>query len=74
MHTPFEFPDTDQRIVYVKTVEVSDLPEELRAQAGDQTHVYSVHDADGQQMALVADRDAAFVLARQHDYEPVAVH
>jgi hypothetical protein len=33
-----------------------------------------VHDSDGQQLALVADRKLAFRLARQNDYAPVAVH
>lgn len=74
MNTPFELNDEGLRIVYVKTVEVADLPAELRAEAGDREHLYAVHDADGQQLALVADRKLAFVLARQHDMEPVPVH
>jgi hypothetical protein len=41
---------------------------------GDRDHLYAVHDADGQQLALVADRRLAFALARQHDMAPVAVH
>jgi hypothetical protein len=36
--------------------------------------LYAVHDEAGEQLALVADRKMAFVLARQHDYAPVAVH
>lgn len=74
MHTPFDFSDTGQRTVYVKTVDVADLPQELRESAGDQTQLYAVHNADGEQLALVSDRRMAFVLARQHDYRPVAVH
>ena len=41
---------------------------------GDLDQLYAVHDSDGQQLALVADRKLAFVLARQHDLSPVAVH
>lgn len=74
MNTPIEFDQTKSRIVYVKTVDVTDLPQEVRAEAGDLDHLYAVHSADGEQLALVSDRRMAFVLARQHDYSPVAVH
>ena len=74
MHTPVEFGPQDNRIVYVKTVDVTELPEEVRAEAGELDQLYAVHDSEGQRLALVADRKLAFVLARQHDYAPVAVH
>ncbi len=74
MNTPYEFDQPKSRIVYVKTVDVTDLPQDVRAEAGDLDHLYAVHSADGQQLALVSDRKMAFVLARQHDYSPVAVH
>lgn len=75
MDTPYEFNQpAEQRIVYVKTVQVADLPEEVQAHADGAETIYAVHDADGQQLALVADRKLAFVLARQHDFAPVAVH
>ncbi|MEM1004866.1 MAG: DUF1150 family protein [Pseudomonadota bacterium] len=74
MNTPIEINTEGDRIVYVKTVDVSDLPNELREKAGDLNQLYAVHDSDGQQLALVADRKLAFSLARQHDFSPVAVH
>lgn len=74
MHTPFDFNTENNSIVYVKTVDVADLPDEVRAEAGDHEQLFAVHDADGKQLALVADRKLAFVLARQHDMTPVAVH
>ncbi|MGI9370086.1 MAG: DUF1150 family protein [Ruegeria sp.] len=74
MNTPYEINTEGDRIVYVKAVDVADLPQDLRDQAGDLDHLYAVHDANGQQLALVADRKLAFVLARQHDFSPVAVH
>ena len=74
MHTPFDFNDSDQRIVYVKTVDAADLTAEMRASIGDCKQLYAVHDSDGAQLAVVADRRLAFVLARQNDYKPVAVH
>ncbi|NOD97092.1 DUF1150 family protein [Ruegeria sp. HKCCD6228] len=74
MNTPIEINAQGNRIVYVKTVEVSELPREVREQAGDLDQLYAVHDSDGQQLALVADRKLAFLLAREHDLSPVAVH
>ena len=35
---------------------------------------YAVHAADGTQIALIPDRDVAFVTVRQHDLEPLSVH
>jgi hypothetical protein len=60
--------------VYVKPVAVATLPDELREQAGELETIFAVHDAEGQQLALVADRNLAFVLARQYDRVPVTVH
>lgn len=74
MHTPFDFNDADKRIVYVKAVDVADLPADLQAGAQGRKHLYAVHDAEGEQLALVADRRMAFVLARQNDLSPVTVH
>lgn len=74
MQEQFETAPLENRIVYVKAVDVTDLPSELREQAGDLDQLYAVHDSEGQQLALVADRNLAFRLARQNDYAPVAVH
>lgn len=75
MNTPFEFKDADQnRIVYIRPVDVADLPEEVRDQADGLDHVYAVHSAAGERLALVADRRMAFILARQNDFAPVNVH
>lgn len=35
---------------------------------------YAICAADGAELALVAERDVAFVVARQHDLEPLSVH
>lgn len=66
--------DGGQPIVYVRPVEVADLPEEVREQAGDEDVLYSVHAANGQRLALVKGRRLAFELARQNDMVPVNVH
>lgn len=67
-------PETDNRIVYIRPVAVAELSQELQDQVGDATTVYSVHRQNGEQLALVADRALAFVLARQHDLAPMSVH
>lgn len=62
------------RTVYVKTIAVTDLPREVREQAEGLKQLFAVHDAEGQQLALVGDRKLAFDLAREHNYAPVLVH
>lgn len=74
MNQPFDATPEENRIVYVKTVDVADLPDEVQNKIDGVEQLYAVHDAEGQQLALVADRKLAFRLARQNDYAPVAVH
>ena len=62
------------RTVYVKRIAVTDLPREVRDQAEGLEQLYAVHDAEGQQLALVGDQKLAFDLAREHNYAPVLVH
>lgn len=68
------FPDSTDRIVYVRPVAVADLPEEIRNQADGIAVLYAVHRPDGERLALVRDRALAFVLARQNDLAPVSAH
>ena len=75
MDTRYEFGDDhDRAIVYVRSVRVSDLPAEVREQAAGIETLYAVHNADGERLALVQDRSQAFMLARQNNMNPVAVH
>ena len=75
MDTKFDFgPEAGERIVYVRPVLVSDLPQELRQQAMGLETIYAVHDAAGGRLALVKDRKTAFILARQNEMAPVSVH
>lgn len=64
----------DETIVYVRPVSVSDLPQDVQEQAGDLTELYALHNAEGERLALVKDRDLAFLVARQNDMAPVSVH
>ena len=74
MQTPYDFGADQGRTVYVKAVAVADLPDEVQEQVQGHDQLYAVHAEDGQQLALVVDRQMAFVLARQNDFRPVAVH
>lgn len=71
MNTPAFKPKGGKQIVYVREADRDNLPEHLRAVPGP---VFSVHDEDGNQLALTQDRAVAFVLARQNDLSPVSVH
>jgi hypothetical protein len=64
----------EHRLVYVRPVAVAGLPDAMQTEIGDLKVVYSVHAENGEQLALVANRDLAFSLARQHDMAPVFVH
>ncbi len=74
MNAKFDLKALGGDVVYVKPVLVEDLPDEIREQVGDLKSLFAVHDAQGQQLALVADRGMAFALARQHDKNPVMTH
>jgi hypothetical protein len=67
-------PESEDRIVYVRGVAVEDLPDDIRSQLGGLQKLYAVHNAEGERLALVRDREMAFVLARQNDFAPVTVH
>ena len=51
MYTPFDFKGISDKTVYIKAVNVADLPEDVRASADGLDQIYAVHDADGQQLA-----------------------
>ncbi len=75
MNTTYDLKTADHRaIVYVRPVKVDELPEEARRQAEGLDTIYAVHNSVGDQLALVRDRELAYVLARQNDMTPVAVH
>ncbi|WP_022703942.1 DUF1150 family protein [Pseudorhodobacter ferrugineus] len=75
MNTAFnKMPKAADRIVYVRAVEVADLPFELQEQAEGLTQIFSVHRGNGERLALVANKGLAFALAREQDFAPVSVH
>ncbi|RBI72660.1 DUF1150 domain-containing protein [Roseovarius sp. TE539] len=75
MDTKYDFgTEQGRRIVYVRPVAVSDLPQDIQREVEGAETLYALHSAEGERLALVRDRNLAFVLARQNDMEPVTVH
>ncbi len=75
MHTKYDFRDLDtDKIVYIRPVDVADLPKDVREQALGAEVIYALHNAQGERLALVANRRMAVALAEEHDMTPVAVH
>lgn len=74
MNTKYDLKDFGQDIVYVKPVLVADLPAKLRSKVGDLEELFAVHNAEGEQLALVANRKLAFHLARENQMQPVTLH
>ena len=73
MNMKHHFPAVGGNTVYVRRLSLDSLPIEVRAQAPELDTLYAVHGLDGERLALVADRNLAFVLARQNELEPVSV-
>lgn len=74
MQEPYNFEAAEERLVYVKAIAVTNLPQEVQDQAEGLETLFAVHDSDGQQLALVANKSLAFDLARQNNYAPQQVH
>jgi hypothetical protein len=53
---------------------MADLPDAIQAQVQGLDHLYAIHAATGEVLALVPDRRQAFIVARQNAYAPVSVH
>ncbi|OSP54151.1 DUF1150 family protein [Pseudoruegeria sp. SK021] len=75
MITPQTVAKADQShpIVYIRPVATSDLPQEIQEQVDGVTQLFAVHDADGERLALVANRRLAFALARENHLTPVHI-
>lgn len=75
--TPENFANAGMpHIVYVREVLAAEVEGDLGSELGipADTRLYAVHAANGQRMAVLDNRDAAFAGARQYDLEPLSVH
>jgi hypothetical protein len=75
MDTKFDFGDSLMaQTVYVRKVATSTLPKDVQEQLDGISAMYAVHDIEGERLALVRDRNLAFIIARQNEMQPVSVH
>ncbi|MGD1923446.1 MAG: DUF1150 family protein [Paracoccaceae bacterium] len=68
---PFENVKSGKPIVYVREADREALPDHLKNAPGK---FFSLHDPEGNQLALTEDRSVAFALARKNDLIPVSTH
>ena len=67
-------------LVYVREIRASDVMAdvavtETRGLSIDpEATLYAVHGADGERLAVMMDREAAFAASVAHELEPVSVH
>jgi hypothetical protein len=66
--------ETSSRLVYIREVAVVDLPEEVQDQAEGLETLFAIGAENGDRLALVHDRETAFVVALQNDMHPMSVH
>ncbi|MGB0798771.1 MAG: DUF1150 family protein [Planktomarina sp.] len=69
-----EFGVLEDRIVYLKPISKDDLPEEVVQETNDIHQLWSVHNSDGEQLALIGDLEQAHDLAREYSYSAMTVH
>lgn len=74
MNMKHDFETEHGNTVYVRRVAMDSLPAEVRQQVPDADALYAVHGIDGERLALVRERNLAFMLARQNELNPVSVH
>ena len=67
---PFTNPGASA-IVYVREADRETLPDHLKNAPGK---IFSVHDPEGNCLAISPDRRMAFALAKRNDLTPVSVH
>jgi|TARA_B100001059_G_C17383442_1_gene355545 hypothetical protein len=65
----------EKGLVYVKSISSGELPIDVQEEILDeQEPLFALHNSTGDRIAVVSGRDAAFVVARQNDLNPVSVH
>ncbi len=74
METKINHMEIAERSIYLKMIDVADLPEDVQTEVAEHDAVFAVHNADGEQVALVASRDVASHLAQANDMTLVALH
>lgn len=63
----------DRNVVYIKEVTARDVPPSISLDAMDGERIFALHDAQGEQLAVAANRELAVHLARANDLVPMAI-
>lgn len=76
MEQKYNFDGLDEKgLVYVKSISSGELPIDVQQEILDEHgSLYALHNSTGDRIAVVSGRDAAFIVARQNDLNPVSVH
>jgi len=74
MNTKFDLSEMGANIVYLKPMNLAELPDEVRAQAGDLEQIFAVHNGNGEQVAYIADLKFANHLAEENNVRIVTLH
>ena len=64
-------------LVYIRRIaenEIAGLPPEALDTVADRDSLFVLSNGEGEQLAIVEGRDAAFAAARAHEMRPVSVH
>jgi hypothetical protein len=67
-------------LVYVREIRAADVMADVAGtvdrglSVDPEAILYAVHGANGERLAVMLDRDAAFAAALAHELEPVSVH
>jgi hypothetical protein len=75
MNTKQELRALGENIVYLRAVDVADLPDDVRAEAAEVATdtLFAVHNTEGEQVALVASADVASHLAKVNELQLVTL-
>lgn len=66
--------ERDSNLVYIKEVTADDVPPSIDLGDLEGERLFAVHDARGAQLAVAANRELAFHLARANDFVPLTIH
>lgn len=67
-------PKAERPIVYVRPVDVADLPPAVRDRIGSDDPVFAIVSEDGNTLGIARNRAMAFNLARMNELVPQSVH
>ena len=75
---PNSFGAHSEKMVYVRRLSTGEamelVPDEALVELGSIDELFSVHNTDGDRLAIVEGREAAFAAARAYDLKPRSVH